>query len=528
MSTRLAAAALAGITLAVSTTAPAIAKDGGPTVSVYVASDNAQCFKTPNSGIHGKKTGTALGMGTVQKASERIYPGVGMGQGSQDHRRVEIASGKNCFVPTSSLSEPVPVEDLDPAKWEALAVYPDAEHMLALGGLLAASHPVIYAFPHRSAPEVGEALDGQVFTTSAWQIESGIALGAGEVMWQPVAYNGSVAWMQSEALVALVEPTAADLTSSLTPTHEVTVWTMPSLLDPSEPITSLTEGETYRAGVGSTAGFLPVEVDDQIGWVSQVDLMAAPEPTETAAATPTPGEPTSTEPGLIEDAKDRYEEWKSEREDAKAEATEAGEPGLWERMRNAVTGENPVARAAAKGALYMAGALGVLALLLAGLSHAAGAAMRRKSVALLAGPQGALGSHALLPASAVVAVWAAMVAPNAYFTVQVLAGAAVVGGGVGFVAAHRVASMLGRDTGRLNETYRVESTPLLLAGVALGAVAYAVAGASLAVAVVVGLIGAGAWAGSRVPKTGSEQAAAAHMGSEAATRSQSETTEEVR
>lgn len=473
---------------------------------VMWASTETACAKTPGAigpGLKAEDVATYATTGAVYSATgirdEYFYGG---------HRQVKV-NGKPCFI--DDWSTVVIKGDIDPAAFNSTLLVPDEAHsgvlLAEIGGEL--TSPTVHAMPSGASSTLGELETGDIVLGADWQVE-GVPSITGRAEWLPISWAGTLAWIPAASVARVPTYDPADLTGQLTPEHEMTVYAAPT--SSSEPVGSASTGETVPASSTAWAGWIPVAVDGRVGWVSQGDLVA-PAPSPSASASPTP---TEGEEGVIDKAKDKWDKFQDEREAAATERGQTGEPGFIESLKNRVTGSNPVAEAAAKLSVRFAGILALVALLLAGGAHMA-TRMVGSQKGLLAkaasavAPGNALLVHATLPAAAAIGVWAAMAAPNEYYVPQVLAGAAVGGGVLAYVTAHRVAAMRGADRTLLVARARERSTALLLVVLGVGAGLQVVTGASLAVCVVASLLTAGASAGLQAKKTQAEAPPPAHL-----------------
>ncbi|TGN64223.1 SH3 domain-containing protein [Nocardioides eburneiflavus] len=482
-----------GMTALCLTAAPAHAAGDA---QVVIVMDDRTCVEKPDReafppAVRAISDGQAVAVGRAMEAS-----------GGYKYIQVLADGAKaECWLLRSTVSEPLGGA-LDPATYTREALVVDQDAGLPLAAVLTAGDMSVRVSPRNGADVLRELGPGEVLNVADWDILGGHSL-VGADRWTPVNVDGMTGWVKTLVLASTEVITPDDLASTLTPSRGVEVREKP--VTDAIALGALTAGQSYRADATATSGWYRVALDDAtVGWVAQADLLTPAE--EDSTATPT-AEPTET-PSWITDQQEKYDEWKAERE---AEQTEmempatTETPSLWEKAKNAVTGENPAAEALAKGRLNIARIVALLALVLAALAHVATRLVRPG--ASLTGRLPALATSGLLPivvhATAVAAIGAgltaAFLAPSGYFDAQVLGGAAVVGAVLAFMTAHRVAAMRHAPADAVAATAKADSTLLLLVAGGAAAVTHLFLTAALPLAAVAGLVAAGAIAGSRTP-----------------------------
>lgn len=497
MNTRRFAAVALSATLTIGTPAHAADNDAFTEQAMWIA-EQTNCMKSPDRLWSGRtpersEVAATATTGAVYYASGLMDPDTYGG-----HRQV-IINGTKCFVSDSDVA--LLSGNLDTSTFDSLLLLPEEQYSGLLLADAASSlfggKPRVYSMPSLNAPVLADLEVGDFLVGADWEV-FGAASMTGRASYIPVSFGGSLAWVPSSVVARVPVYSTADLTSALTPALELAVHSAPSTS--ADVVGSLAEGATVAAQTTAWAGWLPVANDGTVGWVQQSALVATP--TETAS----PAADTAEAPSWFDEKKEEFEDYRDEKADKKPVAADPNEPGLIDKARDWFAGENPVAEAAAKVSLFMAGGVALLALLLAGLAHMGTRSVRRGRSSLtgrvvtLAAP----GVTTLLmlgaPVAALVAgVAAASLAPTTYFTAQVAGGSLLVGLALAYVAAHRVAAMRGASADAVLIGAKVDSTLLfsITAGVAVAA--HFVLAVGLPVAAVVGLVAAGLVAGLRVP-----------------------------
>lgn len=490
--------------------APAQAAGKHPPANTHAYStSDSPCYTSPNA-YDGRAAAFKPLLGTLYAVSKRTVKGVDALNGETDFRWVEVDDGRGCWQPSGWLSQPLDAAKLDVATFTGHAIVAPPAEGLGIGAALSAADRAVNAAPALDSTTLGELEDGDVVATRDGVIVQAQRGLAGPTDFRAVEYEGQLGWMLASSLAEVPALSVEDLTATITPEWDVNAQTLPGA---GEVLGTLAAGTAVTAGVSSTAGWLPVEVDGQVGWVSQTDLNTDPQEGALASA-----EPTETFAERIERLQEEAREKLAEREQAGenvevAEPAEAGEPGLWGQLKAKVTGENPAAEALAAARLKTAGWLLVLTLVLTAGAHAATVWLRGRSRAamittLATMPVVAVVAHASFPA-AVTAAWVTTsVAPSSYFQSRVLFGAAVVAVLLAWVGAHRLGVYRRADTTSLMSLVVEKKTLLALAAAVGGLAAYALFEVPIATAVVFGALAAGTTAGLLLPRTGAGTAQA--------------------
>lgn len=476
----LAAAAAAAVSALVVTGAPASASDHPRTdTHAYVLEDNP-CFTTPNA-YSGEEAHVKPLFAAIYGVSSKTVKGVDALNGETAFRWVKVTKGEGCWQPAGWLSSPVDRDLLAVDEFTDFAIAAPPAEGLGIGAALSLADRTVNAAPALDSTTLGEVDEGQIVATrSGFVLEANRGL-LGRVGFRPIEYNGQLGWILATSLSNVPKLAGDDLTTSITPTHEVIAWTLPG---GGEQVATLAVGAPVAAGVSSAAGWLPVDVDGTVAWVNQIELTTEPTKEQTG------DEETLEEriERLKEEGATKLDGIKAERaEDADPEDTDAA--GWWDDLKARVSSDNPMAEALDRGRLLTAGLLAGFALILAAVALAG--ARKRDALAML-NPALPLASLAALPAAVLVAVWAGAVAPSAHFATWTWGGTAVVGVLIAAVTAMQV----GRTTVRAAASHaKAESSRLLLVAGGLAAGAHWVVGLPLAAAVLIGLVAAGAYAG---------------------------------
>lgn len=498
---RTAFAALALSAVAV-TAAPGTALAAGDpkpsdlTDEVFIVTDTPTCWATPAAQTYSPKASLRTSVGALLKATPARFRGPGIGGGDEVFRWVQTGPGRQgCYVPEGFASEALP-GPVDPSAWTGHVIVAPASSGSPLGAILTRSDRVLFAAPALNASQVGDVEVGDVLAVAPWTLTGETAL-SGVTEWRPVVRDGVVAWMRAGSLLDVPALKVSDLTSSLTPSRTVVVWTLPGA---GEQITDLDAGVQVPAGASPTLGHIPVAVDGQVGWVAQADLL------DDGAATPS-AEPSAgpSEPGLLDQGRDAYDDWRAERDAAQAERDASGEPSLWDRITGA-TQRNPVVKAVDTARLWTAGGLAFGALLLAGLAILL-ARTRRGIAGAIGSPMLTVARLAALPAAVALASAASWLAPRTFYTPRVLLATAVLGAVLAWALAHRIALARRADTAAIVPTARERTGALVAFGAVAAAFTWIASDGVLAPSLLAGFLATGVSAGMVVSRSTSALAA---------------------
>lgn len=457
---------------------------------------NAQCTKTADT----NRSATVYHL--MQGAL--VTP---TGRTDSDYGSVRISTSNGpCWVSDGAVSSPIG-GPLDPSAWHRMLLHPDPENSALItadvaGGLFGASGKVRSA-PSRDAQTLGEIDSDDFIEAAPWSVQATTGF-LGQTPWTPVNWNGTVGWVEQDAFVEIPTVVPASLTASITPARDVSVYALPA--GSSDAVDSISGGTTVSGAAIAWNGYLAVKRSDgTVGYVKQADL-AEPTPQDRASVS-TSGNATATataSPGLGDRIKGDYAKWKTAHKEQKAAVVASGDNrSVWQKMKDGVTGKNPVARAAAKGRLYVAGSLGLLAILLAGTvvsTTKSASRLSRKSLAadLVSGGIKPLIVHGSMAAAPVAGLASAYLLPRHYFVPQSIGIGVLVGGAVAIAMANRTTTL--RSASSALEAAKKSSTMLLLAGGGSGALAAYATGGGLVVAIVIGMTVAGIGAGIAAPK----------------------------
>ncbi len=498
--------------------APASAADEPvPTEHAYLIVDQG-CLAKPDMGTFSKTSSLKPVVGSLYPSTKATYRGRAMGGGDETFRWIEVVNGKGCYVPDTYMSSPVDPKRLDPAEFTQSAIVAPSDPGLGVSAVLSAGDLVLRSSPTHLSPDLGEVDEGQVLSTNDLVVTEAGGLLSGERDWRPVNIEGTLGWIIATSLADVPSVEVDSLTSTITPAHDVAIWSLPGA---GEQIGAIVAGETSPIGISPTSGWLPVKVDGAVGWVLQSDLLP---PDDTTF----PGDDERTQPGaeespdVIVDVQKQIDEWKQKQADKKESAAASPDTKTsWlDAIQQKVSGENPVAEALAKGRLVTAGLIAALAFLLALVGMWGNGKVRRSRAATaprglkkyakwawkLVVPdwRGAV-AQAALPAALAVGTWAAFTAPTHYFGREVVLGSTAIGSLLAWATADRIAAFRRVDSKAVLAQAKADWQPFLLVVAGAGGVTHWGFGTPWSVSILLALVVVGVVVSFRVPHTGEQE-----------------------